>query len=192
VTLGLFQGEIRINNLNRSLFSYDILKVHKSPLECFAMNFEGTLLATASVLGTIIRIFDLTTKLQTHELKRGFDPAVICSMTFHDTSEWFAVSSSLLTVHIFHLANEEKFSKNQKSSFHFLKSFLPKDWSNLVSREWSFQHFQIPYQPFLLIFANSDYHLCLLTQNGHYYKVRFNPNDKEDLPLQLEHQIFTN
>ncbi len=191
ITLGLLEGEIKLNNLNNNNFDHRsiIIKAHQSKIECIAMNFEGTLLATSSSLGTIIRIFDCQSKTQLHELRRGFDCATITSMAFYETSEWFAVCSTLLTIHIFHLHDGNE-SKNQKSSFAIFKSYLPKALDCFISREWSYQQFRVPNQPYLLLF-NTNFYIGVLTENGHYYKVRFDPIHKEEEPLQLEHQLIT-
>ncbi len=177
VLLGLKIGEIKIANEEKSV----LINAHKTKINCVALNFEGTKLASASKTGTIIRVFDTFSGEVLHELKRGNEIANIFSLTFHETSEWLAVSSNLKTIHIFHLLGNEEI-ENPKSYFSFLKSsILPNTINVLLSREWSFHRFIINEQPFLLVFSTGNI-LCIFT-NGIYYKVEFGKNTK---PFQLE------
>ncbi|CAH2015643.1 unnamed protein product [Acanthoscelides obtectus] len=54
---------------------------HKSELGCLALNQQGTRLATASNKGTLIRVWDTTTKNQLVELRRGSDLATYIALT---------------------------------------------------------------------------------------------------------------
>lgn len=53
------------------------IAAHKSEIGCIALNQQGTRLATASNKGTLIRVWDTTTKNQLVELRRGSDPATV-------------------------------------------------------------------------------------------------------------------
>lgn len=188
VTLGLFEGEIKLNYFNAQILQFFIIKAHQSKIQNFAINFEGTLIATTSILGTIIRVFDCSKRVLLFELRRGFEIATISSMVFHETSKWLAVASNLLTIHIFKL--DEQRQEEENSTFSILKSYLPKQIDVFLSRQCSFHQFRISDSPFLLAFSSNNYFLNVFTLNGQYYKVRFDPNHKEDHPLQLEHRIF--
>lgn len=54
-----------------------IINAHTSDLACLAINQKGTLIATASEKGTLIRVFDTIKRIQLHELRRGSDPAFL-------------------------------------------------------------------------------------------------------------------
>ena len=69
-------------------------------------NKEGTILATASDKGTLIRLFDTSTGENIQELRRGSDNAEIYSIAFDNTNRFLAVSSDKKTVHIFIISKE--------------------------------------------------------------------------------------
>jgi autophagy-related protein 18 len=68
-----------------------------------ALNNEGTLLATASDKGTIIRVFSVPDAHKLYQFRRGSMPSHIFSMSFNITSTLLCVSSATDTVHIFKL-----------------------------------------------------------------------------------------
>lgn len=53
------------------------IQAHKSELACLSVNREGTLLATASHKGTLIRVWDTARRVLLAELRRGSDPATL-------------------------------------------------------------------------------------------------------------------
>lgn len=53
------------------------INAHTSELVCLAINQKGTMIATASKQGTLIRVFDTTKRCLLRELRRGSDPAFI-------------------------------------------------------------------------------------------------------------------
>ncbi|KAJ2694592.1 autophagy protein, partial [Coemansia spiralis] len=83
----------------------NIIRAHKSPVSCLAMNRDGTLLATASDKGTVIRVFALPGAQKVAQFRRGAYPAKIHSITFNATSTLLMVSSDTDTVHIFRVAD---------------------------------------------------------------------------------------
>ncbi|ORY52828.1 WD40 repeat-like protein [Leucosporidium creatinivorum] len=87
-----------------SLSVTNIIQAHKSPIAFIALNASGTLLATASDKGTVIRVFTLPNGDRVHEFRRGSYPAKIYSISFNATSTLLCVSSDTETVHIFKLA----------------------------------------------------------------------------------------
>lgn len=52
-----------------------VVGCHQTELVCLSLSPNGAKLATASARGTIIRIWDTTSKLMLHELRRGSDYA---------------------------------------------------------------------------------------------------------------------
>jgi hypothetical protein len=76
----------------------------------------GRVFATASVKGTIIRVFSLTTCEKLHEFQRGSSPCTIHSLAFNSDVTILAVSGSKGTVHLFHLLQENRVQARSCSS----------------------------------------------------------------------------
>lgn len=87
-----------------TLKAVNVIEAHRSPLCCIALNSEGTLLATASETGTIIRVFGVPHGQKLYQFRRGTYPSTIYSMSFNLSSTLLCVSSTSDTVHIFRLA----------------------------------------------------------------------------------------
>ncbi|KAJ1789932.1 autophagy protein [Coemansia sp. RSA 2399] len=83
----------------------NIIQAHKSPVSCVAINRDGSMLATASDKGTVIRVFSLPGAQKIAQFRRGSYPAKIHSITFNATSTLLLVSSDTDTVHIFRIAD---------------------------------------------------------------------------------------
>ncbi|KAF7560726.1 hypothetical protein G7046_g3431 [Stylonectria norvegica] len=87
-----------------TLKAVNVIEAHRSPLCCICLNNEGTLLATASETGTIIRVFSVPRGQKLYQFRRGTYPSTIYSMSFNLSSTLLCVSSTSDTVHIFRLS----------------------------------------------------------------------------------------
>ncbi|RWS30198.1 WD repeat domain phosphoinositide-interacting protein 4-like protein [Leptotrombidium deliense] len=76
---------------------------HQSAIACITLNTQGTMVATASMKGTLIRIFDTLRRDQIAEFRRGADSATLYCINFSHDSDFLCVSSDKGTVHIFAL-----------------------------------------------------------------------------------------
>ncbi|TNY23509.1 putative phosphoinositide binding protein [Rhodotorula diobovata] len=88
-----------------SLSVTNIIQAHKAPVAHVVLNSAGTLLATASDKGTVIRVFSVPNGDKVHEFRRGSYPARIFSIAFNAASTLLCVSSDTETVHIFKLVS---------------------------------------------------------------------------------------
>ncbi|EEY17310.1 WD repeat domain phosphoinositide-interacting protein [Verticillium alfalfae VaMs.102] len=86
-----------------ALKAVNVIEAHRSPLCCISLNAEGTLLATASETGTIIRVFSIPKGQKLYQFRRGTYPSTIYSMSFNLSSTLLCISSTSDTVHIFRL-----------------------------------------------------------------------------------------
>jgi len=181
----LQRGHVRVELYD--LKKTTLIPAHETSLACFALNFDGTRLATASEVGTLIRIFDTASGRALHEVRRGADRAEIYSICFNFNSQWLACSSDKGTVHVFHLAGsnstqaidhseEEAVDKaeskaNPKSSLSFMKRLLPKYFSS----EWSFAQFRVPDVRSIVAFGSEKNSIIVVSADGSFYKALFDP-----------------
>ncbi|RTE71657.1 Autophagy-related protein 18 [Fusarium euwallaceae] len=86
-----------------ALKAVNVIEAHRSPLCSICLNNEGTLLATASETGTIIRVFSVPKGQKLYQFRRGTYPSTIYSMSFNLSSTLLCVSSTSDTIHIFRL-----------------------------------------------------------------------------------------
>ncbi|KAF8512041.1 WD40 repeat-like protein [Gautieria morchelliformis] len=96
----------------RTLTLANVIRAHKAPISFLALNSTGTLLATASDKGTVIRVWSVPGAEKLYQFRRGTREARIYSINFNTVSTLLAVSSAHDTVHIFRLGSQDKSSKN--------------------------------------------------------------------------------
>ncbi|KAI1764358.1 WD40 repeat-like protein [Hypoxylon sp. FL1150] len=107
----------------------NVIEAHRSPLSCIALNHEGTLLATASETGTIIRVFSVPKGGKLFQFRRGTYPSTIYSMSFNMKSTLLCVSSTSDTVHIFRLQQPGPGGNNSSSEAQASGSPRTDRWS---------------------------------------------------------------
>jgi autophagy-related protein 18 len=96
-------GDVLLYDLNK-MEEVTVIQAHQTPVSCIEINTEGTLMATASEKGTVIRIFSIPEGKKLYQFRRGTMPARIYCMSFNATSTLLCVSSATETVHVFKLA----------------------------------------------------------------------------------------
>ncbi|KAK2766928.1 autophagy protein [Arachnomyces sp. PD_36] len=124
-------GEVLIFDTLK-LEAINVVEAHKSPLSCVTLNSEGTLLATASDKGTIIRVFSVPDAHKLYQFRRGSMPARIFSMSFNTTSTLLCVSSATETVHIFKLGHQGSAGARPGSSSSPTRPFSPTNERSLT------------------------------------------------------------
>ncbi|KLO10608.1 WD40 repeat-like protein [Schizopora paradoxa] len=87
----------------RTLTVANVIQAHKSPISFLSINSTGTMLATSSDKGTVIRVWGIPGSEKLYQFRRGTREARIYSMNFNIMSTLLAVSSAHDTVHIFKL-----------------------------------------------------------------------------------------
>lgn len=108
-------GEILLFDAAK-LEAINVVEAHKSPLSCIIFNNEGTVMATASDKGTIIRVFSIPDAHKLYQFRRGSMPSRIYSMAFNVTSTLLCVSSASETIHIFKLGPQHAASADDPTS----------------------------------------------------------------------------
>jgi WD repeat-containing protein 45 len=76
---------------------------HNTAITTLAVTPSGRLLATTSVRGTLVRVWDTATGKQARELRRGTDQAEIYGVAFRPDEAEICVWSDKGTIHVFSL-----------------------------------------------------------------------------------------
>ena len=175
------------------------IKAHKGPINFLQLNKDGTILATASDKGTLIRLFDTKNGESIQELRRGTDNAIIYSVSFDDNNKFLAVSSDKKTVHIFIINKDEnnKIDKNdieeinasnKKSVFGKVSNFFGMG-KKYFNSEWSFAQFKVNSHKSICSFGPEN-SVIIITDDGKYYQVTFDPKTGGDCKKIQEQNIF--
>lgn len=173
------KGKIRVSFYDNS----HSFTAHDGIIASLALNFDGTVVASASEKGTLVRTFDTATGEKLQEVRRGSDTAKIYSIAF-SSNDLLAVSSDKGTVHVFSLEKGEEAikteddSKNTKSVFGFMKGVLPTYFAS----EWSFAQFKFcedSKPQYTSCAFTSDNKLVLVSKKGDYYLLDVDKSQKE-------------
>jgi len=192
------KGYVRVKPYEKSFNT--LIAAHESHISFLALNSDGTLLATASDKGTLIRIYSTETGNFLTELRRGTEKAEIYSICFNATSKFIACSSDRGTIHIFSLntateklskeqkeggvlSEEQKIEpgpedeqkkdeapKNQRSFLSVFKKILPLP--KYFNSEWSFSQFRIPDLKSICSFGPNN-KIIAVSADGVYYQGSF-------------------
>lgn len=135
------RGQVRVE-----LYGYRkqiLIDAHESPLAAMALTVDGSLLATASEKGTLIRLFSTGWKsynrrhsnddrsstppgVPLKEFRRGIEHAKIGSLSFSLDKCWLACASDRGTVHVFSVKKEEEDKIANGSNLNGKNSQSPK------------------------------------------------------------------
>lgn len=79
------------------------IQAYDKEIGALALNAEGTLIACASVHGTVIRVFSAEECELLQELRRGSGKAFITSIVFHPSLNLIACTSDRTSIHLFQI-----------------------------------------------------------------------------------------
>jgi len=144
------------------------INAHQSELACIALDQQGTLVATASRKGTLIRVFDTATKRQIVELRRGADPATLYCMNFSHDSAFLCVSSDKGTVHIFAVKDT---NLNKRSTFKKM-GFL----GQYVESQWGLANFTVAAECACICAFGPGNSVIAICVDGTFHKYVFTPD----------------
>lgn len=193
------QGYVNIRNcINKEKSKNSkIINAHESKLASISINREGTLLATASDKGTLIRLFSIQNGDNITTFRRGSTNVNMNCITFSPNNIFVGCTSDGGTIHIFSIVNitkklnensnknedkkndvvsgeiSEEEPKNQKSLLGKIGGFF-KINTEYMEQERSFVKFRIPDENSVLGFGN-DNTITVITMNGKYYKAAYSP-----------------
>eukprot|EP01029_Cantina_marsupialis_P027781 TRINITY_DN773992_c0_g1_i1.p1 TRINITY_DN773992_c0_g1~~TRINITY_DN773992_c0_g1_i1.p1 ORF type:complete len:343 (-),score=66.29 TRINITY_DN773992_c0_g1_i1:17-1045(-) len=166
----------------------NVINAHKTSLATVALNNDGTLLATASEKGTIVRVFSLPTGRRIASFRRGSTPCALHSLAFSPDSQFVACSGSSSTVHVFQLPSAPPAKKT------LISSLLPETVSDYVESSRDFvsarlKNDSVGETQCKLTLVDEQLHLYVLS--GHKYFFDFIIDiKKKDCYLSKEHVLI--
>ncbi len=167
------------------------INAHSTEIVALTMNNDGSLVASASEKGTIIKIFKTKDADLIQELRRGTKPATIYSLAFNHTSQLIACSSSSGTIHIFNVKNDDNQVQNQKSYFGSVVNFLGIR-NEYLNSEWSFAQYRLTYtgKSIVTFTPDNSSSVIVITSDGHYYQGAFDPKVGGECKTCLEKKFI--
>lgn len=148
-------GEVQIFDIV-NLKAVVSVSAHNGPLATLAFDSSGTKLATASIKGTVIRVFSIPEGQPLFDLRRGLKRyAEISCLAFSGDSNFLCVSSNTETVHIFKLVDttdKDMAVTDDSGSWmgYFNKvvsvsvSYLPTQVSSVLNQDRAFATAKLP------------------------------------------------
>ena len=200
------EGNIRIKNYDKKMNYF--FCAHKSPLSCIQLNQEGNLMATSSLKGTIVRIYNIINGILVKEVRRGTEGSFINHIAFDPTQKYLAVSSDRKTIHLFFMNNnanlnnndnnlkksriilEEEEKKNEVGKINLENKKTGLNGINKFFKyfgsEYGFTKYKISCNKSICTFG-PDNTIIIVTYDGKYYQVGFESiNNSESFKIQEE------
>ncbi|XP_077526638.1 autophagy-related 18a isoform X3 [Haemaphysalis longicornis] len=201
-------GEVQIfDALN--LQAKVMIPAHDSPLAALAFNAAGTLIATASEKGTVIRVFCVADGQKLYEFRRGMKRcASIWSLAFSADSLFLCASSNTETVHIFKLedprgseASGGKAAAEEPGTWMgylgkaLMQSaaYLPTQVTDVFSQGRSFASVHLPFSGVRTVCCLSTVQkvprVLVATEDGYLYVYNLDPVEGGDCTLYKQHRL---
>ena len=190
------KGNVRIKNYEKSIvFS---IKAHDNNIAYIASSFDGSILATASDIGTLIRIFSTENGNLLQELRRGKDKADIKYICFEPNYKFIAATSNRGTIHIWSLgktlkalnkvieSNETEGIENKTSILKGLPNFLGGEF---FKSEWSFAQVRLTDHRSICCFG-AENNIIVVSTDGKYYKAEIDMEKGGDCKIIQEEQLL--
>ena len=167
----LEKGVVRVEDTTNDTGGFT--RAHDSSLAMISLNADGSLLATASEKGTLIRVYETSgTDRLVKEVRRGTEKALIYSLCFSPDSKFIACSSSQGTLHVFDVqsAEDTPSGSNRKSLLSMFGGV-----AEYFGSEWSFAWYQGLDSPSICVFGSHSDTLHVLGADGTFLKLHFDP-----------------
>ncbi|BGP21803.1 Phosphatidylinositol 3,5-bisphosphate-binding protein [Rhodotorula toruloides] len=120
--------------------SVSIILAHTTSLSALSTTPDGSLIASASSKGTLVRVWGARSSYLVKELRRGTDWAEIFGISFRADGGAVAVSSDKGTVHVWDLQRTREERQAERGTDGGSSPYLPKYFSS----EWSHSQFRLP------------------------------------------------
>ena len=168
-----------------------IINAHESQIAYISMNNQGTVIATASDKGTLIRLFLVSKSDQPIvALKRGKKNVNINWLVFSPDNETIGSTSDSGTIHVFNISDINKLINDKKNEENNKDQKNNKKEKNIKIniKEKSFGQFKIPEIQNIIGFYQTQ-RIIIVTSSGKYYKISYDTKEgcakKEEGKLEI-------
>lgn len=163
-------GSIQLVDLDVSKIGFSskpcIINAHQHDIACITMNQLGTYVATASKKGTLIRVFEVKSRRQLMEFRRGTDAASLYCLSVSADSAYLCASSDKGTVHIFAVKEPEKNKRSTLSKVGLFGQYLES--------QWGLANFSVQAEcPCLCVFGPGSSSVIAICYDGSFHKYVF-------------------
>ncbi|XP_066064967.1 WD repeat domain phosphoinositide-interacting protein 4 isoform X4 [Chamaea fasciata] len=152
------------------------INAHQSEVGCAALSPPGTLVASASRRGTLIRLFCTQSRARLLELRRGTDPATLYCLAFSPDCSFLCAVSDKGTGHVFALRDTRL---NRRSALARVGKVGPV-LGPYVESQWSLASFTVPAEaPGVCAFGRagrSPSSVIAVCVDGTFHKYVFSPD----------------
>ncbi|GJN10728.1 hypothetical protein PR202_ga28846 [Eleusine coracana subsp. coracana] len=200
--------EVRVDRWVGDEFTTPLsIAAHSSRLACVAVSSDGRLVATASVKGTVVRVFCAAAGAMLRELRRGYDRADIHCLAFSPDSKWLAASSDKGTIHVFSVnvdlsssppedGDESDAPKTASAAkptqgwSSYLRGFIPVSVPSYFQQDYSLAKFRLREGiKYMVAFSHEPHVVLIIGMDGSFYRCQFDPVNGGDME-QLEYRNF--
>ena len=174
-------GSIAIHQSNANSETEKI-NAHQNPLSCLSLNKDGSLVASTSEKGTIIRVFSTVNNVCLKELRRGTENAEIYSIAFDNLNKFVACTSDRKTIHLFELVDSKNSNANDTEGNNLEQSTLTKSSKGLKTERSVFK-FKVNDSKAICTFGNDDT-VVVITGDGKYHRFRYDAKTGESAVVE--------
>ena len=184
----------QINKIKKLEVKEDIIKnAHKGNINVISLNFNGSKLASASDRGTLVRVFDLETKMQIKEFRRGNSEANIYSLSFSFDDSLLGLTSNHGSCHIFNLNNSIIEKKNNSGMMGYITNNFSlggvgKKLSSVLGQEYSWKKIVIPHKvrSFISFIVKDNSNVFIIDKSGNYLSINLTIEQEPKITQQTK------
>lgn len=172
-----------------NLQTLNVISAHKSPVVTMTFNYTGTMLATASDKGTVIRVFSIPQSNKSYTFRRGSYAATIHSLSINMSSTLLCASSDTGTIHVFRLGDDPPPSATST----LVSSYLPDSINDLwePARDFAVARLPVTSIPSICaIHGGNSAQLMVVTANGYFYQYALDPVAGGECKLEKEYRLM--
>eukprot|EP00743_Colponemidia_sp_Colp-15_P006191 GILK01006657.1.p1 GENE.GILK01006657.1~~GILK01006657.1.p1 ORF type:complete len:397 (-),score=34.65 GILK01006657.1:89-1165(-) len=177
-----------------NLHALNVIQAHQNLLSAFQFNTTGTLLATSSEKGTVIRVFSVPQGEKLYSFRRGSYPASVYSMAFSLDSALLCVSSDTGTIHVFKLESASTTQDNSLlgSATSIVRSYLPSYATDIVepNRDFACVRLRNARVKNVCALNKNNTKVMVVTADGYFYQYTLDTVNGGDCRLEGENLLL--